>query len=44
METVTISKKEYDRLKKLYVDLDDDVLKQIKSSIADIKNGRFTIE
>lgn len=38
-ETVTISKKEYDRLKK-QAEIDVDLLKQFLESFKDIKEGR----
>ena len=40
METVTISKKEYDELKKLQ-DLDFDLIRQFASSLNDLKEGKF---
>ena len=39
METVTISKKEYEQLKK-QANLDMDILRQLISSFKDIKEGR----
>ncbi len=40
METVTIPKKEYERLKKLE-QLDYDLIRQFASSLEDLKQGRF---
>jgi len=40
METVTISKKEYIRLKKLE-ELDFDLIGQFAGSLEDLKKGRF---
>ena len=40
METVTISKKEYEHLKKLE-ELDFDLIRQFSSSLEDLKQGRF---
>jgi len=40
METVTISKEEYERLKKLE-ELDFDLIRQFQSSLEDLKQGRF---
>ncbi len=40
METITIPKEEYDRLKKLE-ELDFDLIRQFGSSLADLKGGRF---
>ena len=40
METVTISKREYEHLKELE-ELDFDLIKQFASSLADLKQGRF---
>ncbi len=40
METITISKIEYDRLKKLE-QLDFDLIRQFASSLEDLKKGRF---
>jgi len=40
METVTIPKIEYERLKQLEK-LDFDLIRQFTSSLADLKNGRF---
>jgi|TARA_Y100000310_G_C20277349_1_gene620903 hypothetical protein len=40
METVTIPKKEYDRLKKLE-DLDFNLIRQFANSLEDLKHGRF---
>jgi len=40
METVTIPKEEYERLKKLE-QLDYDLIKQFASSLEDLKQGRF---
>ena len=40
METVTIPKKEYERLKKLE-QLDFDLIRQFSSSLEDLKKGRF---
>ena len=40
METITISKKEYERLKKLDK-VDHDLIKQLVSSLEDIKAGRI---
>lgn len=40
METVTISKKEYEKLKKLE-QLDFDLIRQFASSLEDLKHGRF---
>ncbi len=40
METVTISKKEYSRLKKLE-EIDFELIKQFSSSLEDLKKGRF---
>ena len=40
METVTIPKEEYDRLKKLE-QLDFDLIRQFASSLEDLKQGRF---
>ena len=40
METITIPKGEYDRLKKLE-DLDFDLIRQFASSLEDLKKGRF---
>jgi len=40
METVTISKSEYARLKKLE-ELDFDLIRQFTSSLEDLKKGRF---
>ena len=39
-ETITISKEEYGRLKKLE-ELDFDLIKQFASSLEDLKKGRF---
>lgn len=43
METVTIPKKEYLRLKQLEK-IDWELVAQFKSSLEDFKNGRFTID
>ena len=40
METVTIPKEEYDRLKKLE-QLDFELIRQFASSLEDLKQGRF---
>jgi len=40
METITISKKEYERLKKLE-QVDFDLINQFASSLEDLKQGRF---
>ena len=40
METITISKKEYQRLKKLE-QVDFDLVRQFASSLEDLKQGRF---
>jgi hypothetical protein len=40
METVTISRVEYERLKKLE-DLDFDLIRQFSSSLEDLKKCRF---
>ncbi len=40
METITISKTEYDRLKKLE-GIDFDLIKQFSSSLSDLKQGKF---
>ncbi|MBI2647191.1 hypothetical protein HYW99_01825 [Candidatus Woesearchaeota archaeon] len=40
METVTIPKEEYERLKKLE-QLDFDLIRQFASSLEDLKRGRF---
>ena len=40
METVTIPKEEYERLKKLE-QLDFDLIRQFASSLEDLKQGRF---
>ena len=40
METVTISRQEYDRLKRLE-ELDFNLIRQFTSSLADLKQGRF---
>jgi len=40
METITIPKKEYDRLKQLE-QLDFDLIRQFASSLEDLKSGRF---
>ena len=40
METVTIPKEEYKRLKKLE-ELDFDLMRQFASSLEDLKEGRF---
>ena len=40
METVTISKEEYERLKKLE-ELDFDLIRQFQSRLEDLKQGRF---
>ena len=40
METVTIPKEEYERLKKLE-QLDYDLIRQFASSLEDLKQGRF---
>ena len=40
METITISKAEYQRLKKLE-QLDFDLIRQFASSLEDLKHGRF---
>ena len=40
METITISKKEYKRLKKLE-ELDFDLIRQFSASLEDLKQGRF---
>jgi hypothetical protein len=40
METVTIPKKEYERLKKLE-ELDLDLIRQFSDSLEDLKHGRF---
>ena len=40
MKTVTISKEEYERLKKLE-ELDFDLIRQFQSSLEDLKQGRF---
>ena len=40
METVTITKEEYERLKKLE-QLDFDLIRQFASSLDDLKQGRF---
>lgn len=39
-ETITISKEEYERLKKLE-ELDLDLIRQFASSLEDLKKGRF---
>ncbi|HIH42188.1 TPA: hypothetical protein HA246_00930 [Candidatus Woesearchaeota archaeon] len=39
-ETVTISKEEYERLRKLEK-LDFDLIRQFSSSLEDLKQGRF---
>lgn len=40
METVTIPKSEYKKLKKLE-EIDFDLIRQFASSLADLKQGRF---
>lgn len=40
METITISKMEYERLKKLE-ELDFDLIRQFADSLDDLKHGRF---
>lgn len=40
METVTISKEEYERLKKLE-QIDYNLIRQFASSLEDLKQGRF---
>ena len=40
METVTIPKVEYEKLKQLEK-LDFDLIRQFSSSLSDLKNGRF---
>ena len=40
METVTVPKEEYERLKKLE-ELDFDLIKQFADSLEDLKKGRF---
>ena len=40
METITISKEEYNRLKRLE-QLDFDLIRQFASSLEDLKHGRF---
>ena len=40
METITIPKEEYARLKKLEA-LDFDLIRQFSSSLEDLKHGRF---
>jgi hypothetical protein len=40
METITISKAEYRRLKKLE-ELDFDLIRQFASSLEDLRHGRF---
>jgi len=40
METVTIPKEEYEKLKKLE-ELDFDLIRQFSSSLEDLKQGRF---
>ena len=40
METVTIPKAEYEKLKRLE-ELDFDLIRQFASSLADLKQGRF---
>ncbi len=40
METITIPKKEYERLKKLE-ELDFELIRQFKESLMDLKHGRF---
>lgn len=40
METITISKKEYNHLKELE-ELDFDLMRQFSSSLEDLKKGRF---
>ncbi len=40
METVTIPRAEYERLKKLE-ELDFDLIRQFSSSLEDLKHGRF---
>ena len=40
METVTIPKSEYERLKKLE-EIDLDLIRQFTSSLEDLKHGRF---
>lgn len=42
METVTIPKDEYKRLKKLEI-LDFNLIRQFTSSLEDLKKGRFKI-
>ena len=44
METITISKQEYKRLKKIEkkIKLDEnDIVEQLQSSLEDLKKGRF---
>jgi len=40
METITISREEYEHLKKLE-DLDFDLIRQFAQSLDDLKQGRF---
>ena len=40
METITIPKDEYERLKKLE-EIDFDLIRQFASSLEDLKQGRF---
>ena len=42
METITIPKEEYERLKKLE-ELDFDLIRQFASSLEDLKQGRFKV-
>ena len=42
METVTIPKDEYTRLKKLE-EIDFDLIRQFSSSLQDLKKGRFKL-
>ena len=40
METITIPKKEYERLKKIE-EVDHDLIRQLKESLEDAKQGRI---
>ena len=40
METITITREEYERLKRLEK-IDFDLIRQFKSSLEDLKKGRF---
>lgn len=42
MEMITISKLEYEHLKRLQ-ELDFDLIRQFASSLADLKSGRFKL-